>query len=390
MTSFLSQFDAFHDMAAQATGLTDFGSDDYREPMRLLLADYDKHSYFNQLGVEMISGEIVGRLVGRLMTEQGIKQNPASTNASITRPLVIIGMARTGTTALLRLMSQDPALQSLPLWLGCTPMPRPPRETWESNPCYQQVAQGLEQMYTLDPEIRVIHPMAAGEPDECRFALNHSYWAPDCSTTAIVPNYAEWVLNCDARYAYRYYRRVLNLIATGDSRRWLLKDVCHLFNLDAFLDVFPDACIVHTHRDPIVSTTSVASLIYHLRKLREDNLNPFDHGKLVLDTWTPALNRAEKVRRMRDPAQFFDVHNDEIQADPLGTVERIYRYFNLPVSDAARAAWRQRTHENPKSGHGAHHYKPEDFGFTPALVNDAMGEYYTRYKSVEKQPVSKR
>ena len=103
-----------------------------------------------------------------------------------------------------------------------------------------------------------------------------------------------------------------------------------------------------------------------------------------------ALDRAEKVRRTRDPAQFFDVHNDEIQADPVGTVECIYRYFNLPVSDAARDAWKQRVKDNPKSGHGAHHYQPGDFGFTPQLVYDSVGEYYTRYRAVEKSLVTKR
>jgi hypothetical protein len=379
---FLSQFDAFHDMAAKATGLNDFGSDDYHEPMRLLLGEYDRRVQFNPVGTGMIVGETVGRLVGRLMTEQGLKSNPASVNAPITRPLVVIGMARTGTTALQRLLSQDPALQSLPLWLGSMPMPRPPRETWESNPCFQQVTQGLEQMYALSPEIRTIHPMAAGEPDECRFALNHSFWAPDSSTTAVIPEYANWVLNGDASYAYRYYRRVLNLIATGDSRRWLLKDVCHLFNLDSFLDAFPDACIVHTHRDPITSLTSVTSLIYLLRKIRECNVDPVEHGKLVLDTWSPALDKAERLRRKHDPARFFDVHNDEINADPLGAVERIYRHFDLPVSDEARQAWSKRVRTDPTSGHGAHHYKSEDFGLTREAVYGSVGEYYARYQDV--------
>ena len=393
---FLTQFDAFHDMAAKATGLSDFGSDDYREPMRLLLSDYDEYMHFNDFGVQMIIGEIVGRLVGRLMTEQGLKSNssnpsnPELANAPITRPLVVIGMARTGTTALQRLLSQDPAVQSLPMWLGCTPMPRPPRDTWAANPCFQQVAQGLEQMYALSPEIRSIHPMAADEPDECRFALNHSFWAPDCSTTAIVPAYADWVFNGDARYAYRYYRRALNVIGSGDTRRWLLKDVCHLFNLDAFLDVFPDACVVFTHRDPIISLTSVTSLVYLLRQLREKKVDPMAHGQLMLDTWARAMGRAETLRRKYDQARFVDVHNDEFHADPIGTVERIYRHFSLPVSDAARAAWNARVQADPNSGHGKHHYKPEDFGITRQKVDEAVGEYRTRYQSVGREMNTRR
>ncbi len=379
---FLSRFDEFHDIAAKASGLSDFGSDDYHDPMRLLLSDYDRHMDFNDFGVQMISGEIIGRLVGRLMTEQGLKSNPASINAPITPPLVVIGMARTGTKALQRLLSKDPAMQSLPLWLGCTPMPRPPRDTWAGNPCFQQVAQGLDQMYAQSPAIRSYHPMSADEPDECRFALNHSFWAPDCSTTAIVPAYADWVLNGDARYAYRYYRRALNVIGTGDDRRWLLKDVCHLFNLDAFLDEFPDACVVFTHRDPIISLTSVTSLVYLLRQLREKTVDPVAHGRLSLDTWARAMDRAETVRRKCDPARFVDVHNDEFHADPIGTIERIYQHFGLPVSDAARAAWKARVSADPTSGHGKHEYKPEDFGLGRQTVDEAVGEYQARYQGV--------
>jgi Sulfotransferase family len=378
----LDKIDAFHEQAVQATGLHDFGAADYRHGMRLLLSDFDRDPRFNALGSELISAEIVGRLIARLLTAQGLKDHPAARQGRIERPLIVIGMPRTGTTALQRLLSQDPALQSLPMWLACTPQPRPPRESWESNPWYRAAVQALARMFEFDPGMRRIHPIWAHEPDECRFAVNHSFWAPDWSTTTMAPNYADWVLNCDAGYAYCYYRDVLNLIAAGDSRRWLLKDVCHLFNLNSFLAAFPDACIVHTHRDPLTSITSVSSLVFRLRRLREGNPDPIEHGKLGLATWAKAFDRAETLRRSVDQRRFFDIHKDEVHADPIGSVERIYRHFDIPVTDAARAAWQRHVETDIAAGHGDHHYAAEDFGLTRESVYSACGAYYERYRGV--------
>lgn len=87
--SFAAQFDAVHEQATKAIGLDDFGADDYREPMRLLLADYDRHAHFSEAGAAMVSAEIVGKLVGRLLAQQGFKKHPQCVNAHIEKPIII-------------------------------------------------------------------------------------------------------------------------------------------------------------------------------------------------------------------------------------------------------------------------------------------------------------
>ena len=140
-----ARFDELHDLAAKATGMDDFGTSDYVAPLRHLLDDYDRHNNFPASGEQVIVADLVGQLAGRLFAQSGFKSRPELADAPVEKPLFILGMARTGTTALLRLLSRDPATQSLPLWLAMTPMPRPPRDTWDSHPCYQQVVQGLAQ-----------------------------------------------------------------------------------------------------------------------------------------------------------------------------------------------------------------------------------------------------
>jgi hypothetical protein len=261
-------------------------------------------------------------------------------------------------------------------------MPRPPRATWASQPGYQAVAGAFEQMYTLAPAIRQIHPMHADEPDECRFAMDQTFWSSGTACTAHVPNYAEWALTGDVRAAYRRYRALLGLIAGGDPRRWVLKDPSHLWRYDDLLTVFPDACIVYTHREPVEATVSLSSLIWELRRLREPALTRTMHGREELALWSRAQEHAEAARDRHDPARFLDIHLRELRADPAGTAERIYRHFGIAVTEAAREAWKTHATRGESTGRNPERLRPEDFGFTAEDVERAHPRYLARYRKL--------
>jgi Sulfotransferase family len=377
--SFL-EFDALHDMAAKASGLDDFGPTDYVEPLKILLSDYDKYCRFNELGAQITRNVIIGHLVGRLFAQHGFTSHPELVNTKIERPIIITGMLRTGSTALLRLLSKDPNLQSLTYWLAAMPQPRPPRETWDGNPLYQGISQAVKQFYDAAPDLKNSHPVVPSEADECHVTTAQSFWSPALAMPSSCPEYKEWCHSADPHYCFERHRKVMALIGNGDARRWLLKDPCHLFGLDALLDIFPDACIVYTHRDPTSSITSMASLLYQARSAREPEVSAAQHGKEVLAFLGKAQTKAEFVRNRMDPAQFCDVHIKELHTDPVGTAERIYRHFNLPMNEATRQSWQQHVKTDPKAGHGAHDYTMEDFGFTPAAIYDAIGGYHERYQ----------
>jgi hypothetical protein len=378
--TFLSQFDALHEQAVKACGFDDFGPTDYVEPLKLLLSDYDRYCHFSEIGAQITAGAIVGHLVGRLFAQHGFTSRPELMDTPIERPIIITGMMRTGSTALQRLLSQGPDLQSLPFWLTSTPMPRPPRETWESHPLYQQTVQNLSQFYQLLPDVKQSHPILAGEADECHYTTSQSFWCLALALQTTCPEYREWLWSADPRYSYERHRKVLALVSGGDRRRWLLKDPMHLAALDTLLDVFPDACVVYTHRDPLISLPSSASLVYQVRKMREPELTPAQHGKEMLSLVGRAQAQAEVVRKRSNPAQFCDVHINELNTDPVGTAERIYRHFNIPISDATRQSWQQHAKADPKAGHGAHHYTMADFGFSATDIYDSIGDYRERYQ----------
>lgn len=388
---FLSQFDSFHEQAIAATGgLTDFGDSDYHEPLKILLDDYDKYTRFSEIGIKATEGDIVGHLIARLVEEHRFKLFPQYLETPIKRPIFMVGMTRTGTTRLQRLIALDPAVQHLPLWLGAMPEPRPPRETWDSNPVYIKVKEAFDEMDRLNPRIREIHPMIAGDPDECHTAMTRSFHAINLASLATVPNYAEWLKHADRRPAYRRYRKTLGLIAAGSTDRWVLKDPTHLWTVPAILDVFPDACLIITHRDPVKTIPSIMSLVYEVRTLREPEFKPADLGNFFVPYWGCALDRAEKERAGFNPAQVIDLHFNEVIGDPMGSLERIYDHFGFPISDAARARWAEDIKNDTSGGRNPYVVTPEQFGSSAAQIHECAGHYMERFRAIDAAQGGKR
>lgn len=381
--SFSERFESFHQMATAATGLSDFGSDNYQEPMRILLKSLDNKPDLTEVGRISFQQMMVGWLCGRLMTQQGLKANPSVLNDSVDDPIVIIGLPRTGTTVLHRLMCADPNLQHLPFWLAQSPMPRPPRETWESIPAYQQVAAGLAAMVAENPGIADAHPMIADKADECRWSLDHCFVGCTVGHSFVLPEFRQWIEASDPTYAYEYYRNVLRLVANGDRRRWLLKDPGHIAAVPALMKVFPGARVIFTHRDPLEALGSASSLCWAATSKRESGRSKEQVGRDTAKAWANKLNRAERARRQLPESQFVDVHMLECKRDPLAVIRRVYTAFNLPISAETESAWIKELAADPNQGHGSHRYAPADYGLDRDEVNALIcDEYHERYKAV--------
>jgi hypothetical protein len=198
-----------------------------------------------------------------------------------------------------------------------------------------------------------------------------------------VPSYQAWVDDSDMRPTYEYHRRFLQHVQSGGVRgeRWVLKSPAHLSNIETLLDVFPDARIVHTHRDPIKVCASAASLTAMLRGAGSDHIDLHAIGREQLDWWAKLANRALAQRkRFADRSdQFFDVKLRETVADPLDVVRRMYAHFGFTLTDEVDARMRSFMSSNPRDKHGSHTYTPEDFGIDPARDREPFEEYIAHF-----------
>src|SRR5438105_15326677 len=161
---------ALHEEAVQAAGSEDFGDHSYLEALRVVLDGYDREARFHDAGREAARANLAGQLTTRLRSQQRLARHPgaATAAAAIRQPIIVLGLVRTGSTALHHLLAQDPDLQVLEYWLACQPQPRPQRETWDAHPDFRAAEAELERMYAGDPSLKTIHLMMAEGPEECR------------------------------------------------------------------------------------------------------------------------------------------------------------------------------------------------------------------------------
>ena len=229
---------SFEDICAAATrttGLSDFGGTAHEEGLRLLVDDLaSPEAGLTPVGNYFHRAEVKSALVGRLLTEARFTEFPEHRDVAIARPIFVVGLPRTGTTALHRLLCADPAHQGLEAWLTEFPQPRPPRSTWEEDPVFAAMQAAFQRHHVTAPEFMGIHYMDATSVEECWRLLRQTGKSISYESLANVPRYSAWLAEQDWTDAYARHRQNLQLIGLNDTdRRWVLKNPSHLVALDA-------------------------------------------------------------------------------------------------------------------------------------------------------------
>ena len=354
--------DALAEWAVSATGLTDFGPDDFSDGLAVLAASFSSEGGLTERGVRGARAMLRGALVARLVASAGF----APAGPEISRPLIVTGLPRTGTTFLHRLLVADPRHQGLELWLANAPQPRPPRAEWAAQPAYQAVAAGLARKDGMHG----VHELGPGQVEECWQLLRQSMRSVSFGCLAHVPSYLEWLSSQDWLPAYQRHRRNLSLIGRNDAdKRWVLKNPSHLFALDALLSVYPDALIVVTHRDPVIAMASMCSLAARATSGWSSVFEGPVIGRGQLDLWSRGLSSFTAARARYDPAQFCDVAYDDLVGDPLAVVSRVYSQFGLTLTPSAAEAMRDLS---GGARDGTHRYSLADYGLTEADILDRI------------------
>lgn len=380
MNTFVDSEAQFLEQAVAASGFDDFGADEFRAGFSALLHALDEDSLLNSMGRMAIRSMIVRDLSARLIAERGFRQVPDSAKNPVRRPLVIIGLPRTGTTALQALLAIDPRIQGLELWLTRTPKPRPDRSSWPEDPDFRTCDSSIRKFREQLPELYAIHEMRADKVDECWNLMAQSFAHSSWMAQTRVRGYRKWFDQCDMTAVYLRHRRNLQLIGAREpEKRWMLKDSTHLFALDAFLEVYPEACVVQTHRDPVKSIPSVCSLCWAARETLNDGESRKEFGESTLDLWHMGIERTMALRKMRDSGQFFDVSFPRFRSDPVAVVEDIYRYFEFELSEETRTRMQEFRDENPPGRAGAHVYSLADWQIEEGDVRERFADYGATY-----------
>src|SRR5215472_7162062 len=377
--SFVEAEGMLHDIAMAEVGFTDFGADDYLPGLRALLGAIDTDLDLVGPVRERVFGMILSALVSRLFSQKGWHENRDCLKTEIRRPLIITGLIRSGTTPLQKVLALDPQFQGLEYWLSDTPMVRPPRRKWRMYPTYQNAAANLNAMWAANPMIGAIHQMAADEADECLNIMRQNFISNMFGSQLDIPTYDKWWMAQDETAAYNRHRDNLRLIGCQEqNKRWLLKNPGHILGIEPLLKVYPDACIVQTHRDPLKAIPSICSLIMMIRKSIVPEADPLRDGPRENKLWSIGLERAMRAHDAH-PENFHDVYMADFVEDPIGVIRGIYRRYDLNLEVEVEAAMRNWLDQHAAAKPGFHRYKAQDFGLSEDAISKQYALYIERY-----------
>ena len=244
--------------SVRRTGLDDFGSDDFHRPLNILLQSFEADADLNLFGRISVYSEIMRMLCNRLLMVADRKQFPLIEEEQVTRPLFITGLPRSGTTFLHALLAQDPKCRAPQVWEVMHPSPPPETASYCSDPRIAKTEKELRWLDILIPYFKRVHLIHERYPQECIAITGHAFMSYVFESMYHVSSYRIWHDKQDKRPVYEFHRWFLkHLQWRSPGTHWVLKAPSHLMALDSLLDVYPDADIVVTHRDPFESAPLV-------------------------------------------------------------------------------------------------------------------------------------
>jgi hypothetical protein len=370
--------------AEESTGLLDFGDSSFREPLKVLVDSIEKEAALHPLGRIITRTRLVSTLANRARMEEQFRRHPEIEGESVSRPIVIAGLQRTGTTLLHRMLASDRKLRALASWEALSPAPLDPnggadhrRATAEQS----ELALGY-----LAPDFFAIHPVEANAPEEDVLLLDLSLRSTVAEATLRVPTFSRWLEQQDQTPAYRSLERAMKLLLhqrrPSPGARWVLKTPHHLEWLDVLFSVFPDATVVWTHREPRETIPSFCSMVAHGRGVFSDRVDAREVGAHWSKKIYRMVERGMAAREAAGERHFVDIRYEDLVRDPIVAAKRVYAAADLAFDRETEDAMKDLLKKQRKDRFGHHVYRTDDFGLTNDGIDTSLAKYRARFLGV--------
>lgn len=367
--------------ACERAGHDDFGGDSWRAGLALLVASCESAPGVNPGGREFVYSQFVDAMWNRLRVVDYVKRHPEVLGAPVERPLVVLGLPRTGTSLASYLLDQDPLRRSLLTWEAADSIPpSTPASLYNDPRCLQKkaeldvLAEGLKAA-----NIPLVHWDEADGPTECVFVQGQDFKSYLWEAFMPTPAYAGWLLDADMSSAYAYERMVLQVLQSRAPGTWSLKMPSHAVHIETLLATYPDVRIVWAHRDPFKSTASFLRLNYLSRAATGADIDVGVTVSNVLRQLTEHINRPLATRRRIGDDRFFDLHYAELMRYPIAVMRSLYDWAGDDLTASTERAMLAWLDTHPQDRHGVAPYSLEGSGVTRADLEPIFDEYLSTF-----------
>ncbi|AIY44905.2 hypothetical protein MFORT_15522 [Mycolicibacterium fortuitum subsp. fortuitum DSM 46621 = ATCC 6841 = JCM 6387] len=369
--------------AMEKTGLDDFGSDDFHPRLGAYAGAVDVDSGNTNLNRFILRNRIVRLLSQRLLLTDLLRRYPEIHDVEIERPIIVVGLPRSGTTHLVNLIASDPRRRALPYWESQEPFPMHGEgpDVNGVDPRFARSVAEHESAMVMTPLVQYMHdrfPQAIEEEVEI---LDLDFASYVLEWHCRVPQWRDVYLGLDQDQHYGYLRTVLKALTfLRGPRQWVLKSPQHCEQLGPLTRTFPDATVAFTHRDPVAVIQSAVTMLAYGDRMRRTEIDP----EGLVDYWIDRIERLLRAcvrdRDLIGPDRSVDIGFHQLNGNEIPILETLYGYNGTALTEDTRAAFARYLHDNPRGKHGQIRYDlRRHFGRTPGQVRSRFGFYFDRF-----------
>lgn len=376
--------DAMLAEARDGAGASDLDdTDGFTERLGAHVAAIESDDGLRQLSRSTLRQRVVRLLRNRLSLTDLIKRYPEIESIPIERPIIVVGMPRSGTTHLVNLIAADRRRRALPYWESQEPIPAPGEgpDIFGVDPRYTRCKQEHDALMASAPVVAAMHDRFPEAIEEEVEILDLDLASYVLEWHARVPDWRDYYLGLDQHRHYRYLRKVLQALTfLRGPRTWVLKSPQHCEQLGPLMATFPDATVAFTHRDPVAVIQSAITMMAYSDRLRRTSIDP----GWLLDYWTDRVHRLlSACVRDRDlvPAErSVDIGFHQLNGNEISLLTELYRRSGEELTDKVRRQFQQYLDGNPRGKHGRIRYDLQrHFGISPDELRARFDFYFDRF-----------
>ena len=373
-----------HDLfesACRKTGYSDWGDQGFKEALEALLLSVGREGKLTFFGRFALRQFLTDNLCNRLRIIETVKRFPEIRQQKIQRPIFITGWYRTGSTYLHNLLASHPHMRAPLLWELRHPCPAVDPRKVDSQKIIRKVRLTGRIHRYLSPGFSVAHAMAAEKPEECLHLFENALCGTSGFFITEAKTYGWWLLQQDVHHGYEFYKiqlQLLNWLRPG--QQWVLKWPYHLWHLDTLLKTFPDATIIHLHRNPGEAIGSVCSLAALARSSFCASIDDAALGQFWLDYNEAGLQRGFTAREKAGADQLVDIRYPDLMADPIAAINRILKAVDLDSDTVWLNSLRANLKAQPQKKQVSHQYASSQFGLDSAKMRERFTAYMADYE----------
>jgi hypothetical protein len=365
----------------RAQRLVPNGSDptpETREALEVFTQSLNEDAALNFIGRIAAWLDCTRMAATHLRVEHALRERPEIVHTQLPTPVFVLGLFRSGTTILHRLLGEDPDNRTLPHWESFDPTP------WPEGPVRAQrtLSRFLKMADLVSPNIKAIHPMDAHQTDECRGMFTNVFRTPQLNVQYRATGYLDWLLGQDARVAYRHHKRQLQLVfhQRPYGKRMVLKDPTHTFFVEPILDIYPNARFIFIHREPVSTLSSICSLHAYARAVFSSDVEAHAVGAELLSSYlTQRLEDAVASVDRLPSGRVAHVRAPDLGRDPVGTIANAYTALGMELGHDARRNIREYMIQKKLRPSARHVHGAEGFGLDADAIRGRFKAYCQRF-----------